>query len=336
MHRTKKKQPGWSLLQVLVSVILLLAPAAGHAAGIDKFLALGTSSKVGVYYPVGQAISSLINETGLTHGIRSIAYNTGGSEYNIQALATGELDLAITRSNLVHMAYLGQGDYESIGPNHDFRLITVLYEMPAAVIVRNDLEAADLSQIPGSRINLGNPGSGKRSVADLLFTTMGWGREDFAEITEYSGDKAAEAFCNGDVDVIIESLGIPASYFDQITGECNGRFIPLPAEAIDRILADNPSFRKGVIPGGLYPNNPEDVQTFTVDSVLITSKRVHPQSIYQVAKVIFDDLERFRGMDPALSLLTLDAMITDRPFIPYHDGVLQYFKEKDLIKPHSQ
>src|SRR5690349_10052991 len=90
-----------AMVRVLVAILAAcLAAGTASAAALDKFLALGTSSSSGVYYPVGEAICALINAGRLEHRIRCAAYTTGGSVYNIQALQSGELDLAITRADL--------------------------------------------------------------------------------------------------------------------------------------------------------------------------------------------------------------------------------------------
>ena len=65
----------------------------------DKFIALGTSSNSGVYYPVGSEICNLLNEKRDQHKVRCLVYETGGSIYNIQALRSGELDVAITHAH---------------------------------------------------------------------------------------------------------------------------------------------------------------------------------------------------------------------------------------------
>lgn len=79
----------------IIAIGLVAALAGGPAVAFDKFLALGTSSSGGVYWPVGQSICKFINASRIEHLVRCLAYNTGGSVYNIQALTSGELDVAI-------------------------------------------------------------------------------------------------------------------------------------------------------------------------------------------------------------------------------------------------
>ena len=85
-----------------------LSVFAGDVAyAADKFLALGTASTRGTYFPVGNTLCDLINEKRDSHLVRCLAYTTGGSVYNIQALTSGELDIAITRSDLAYKAFKG-------------------------------------------------------------------------------------------------------------------------------------------------------------------------------------------------------------------------------------
>ncbi|RLB81882.1 MAG: C4-dicarboxylate ABC transporter substrate-binding protein [Deltaproteobacteria bacterium] len=242
-----------------ICLFFFLSPTNAVPKGVDKFLALGTSSIGGVYYPVGKAIAGLINAHRLDHGIRCIAYSTGGSVYNIQALASGELDLAITRSDLAYDAYNGKGIFKPFGPNKDLCLITTLYHMPVGIIVKEDSGISCFADFLGKRINIGNLGSGKRTIAEMLFKAMGWSVRDFSKVFELSTKKMGEAFCNGEIDILIQAMGIPATFYDMIMKKCNGKFLDIPAGVIHKIQQDNPLFEKTRIPGGLYPNNPQDV-----------------------------------------------------------------------------
>ncbi|MDD9878182.1 MAG: TAXI family TRAP transporter solute-binding subunit [Magnetovibrio sp.] len=170
-----------------------LIGAAPAALAKDKFVALGTGSPNGTYFPVGRGICDLVNDSRLEHGVRCIAYNTGGSVYNIQAVMSGELEMGITRSDLAFQAHDGLNAFKAIGPNPEIRAVTTLYSMPIAVLVRKDAEIETFQDLEGKRINIGNKGSGKRSVAELIMNIMGWQRGDFSAVLELSTKKMGKA-----------------------------------------------------------------------------------------------------------------------------------------------
>ena len=309
-----------------------LTLAAGSASGMDKFLALGTSSAGGVYYPVGKGLCDLLNRDRKTHRIRCRAAVTGGSIYNLFAIESGELDLGLTRSDLAAEFFAGSGDFADGGPHPDLRAVAGLYDNPAAIIVKADGPIEDFEGIVGTRLNIGNRGSGKRAAADLLQRVMGWTRSDFAEITEFDTDEMGEAFCEGRVDVLIQMMGIPSAFYDMLTVNCGARFLPIPDEVMDRIRRDHPSFSKAVIPGGLYPHNPDPVVTFSTKVVLVVAARIHDITMERFVRRVFGDVEALRETHPVLDGITGEAIPHDGIAIPLHPGARGFYVERGWLK----
>jgi TRAP transporter TAXI family solute receptor len=135
-----------------MAVAMTLATMGTFANAKDKFIALGTGSPNGTYAPVGAGICDLVNLNRPNHGVRCIAYNTGGSVYNIQAITSGELEMGITRSDLAFQSHEGINAFKAIGPNPDIRAVTTLYAMPIAVLVRKDAGIETFNDMVGKRI----------------------------------------------------------------------------------------------------------------------------------------------------------------------------------------
>jgi TRAP transporter TAXI family solute receptor len=313
-------------------IVMASALSTTPSAAFDKFVALGTSSTSGVYFPVGNAICDLINAGRLDHLMRCLAYSTGGSVYNIQALVSGELDVAITRSDLAYEAYKGLGQFAALGANEDLRTVTNLYGQPVAVMVKADSGIDNFDQFDGRRINIGNRGSGKRTIADLIFRIMGWTNDRFEKVTQFSTGAMGRGFCKGEIDILIESLGMPAAFYDRITKECGGKFLSLPPRLIEGFKKVGPFFYDDTVPRDLYPNNPLDVKTVGIKIVLVTLKRVAPQSISLVSDAIFGKLDHFRGAHPALARGTVDNMLREGIHVPLHKGAEAYYRQKGLLK----
>lgn len=316
---------------LLFALVAAAAIAPGGVRAFDKFVALGTSSTSGVYHPVGSAICDLVNKRRADHLMRCLAYSTGGSVYNIQALVSGELDIGITRSDLAYQAYTGEGEFAELGANRELRIITNLYSQPVAVIVKHDSGIDSFDAFDGRRINIGNQGSGKRTIADQIFEIMGWTRERFGEVTELPTSRMGRAFCNGEIDILIESLGIPAAFYDRMTQECGGKFLDLPDRLIAGFKKIGPFFYDDRIGGDLYPHNPGDVRTVGIKIVLVTVARVAPKSIEIVADSIFRDLDRFRSLHSALSRSTPENMLREGIHVPMHEGAARYYEKQGLL-----
>ena len=309
---------------------VLGAGAHAQSLGKDKFIALGTSSKSGVYYPVGAEICNLLNEGRDKHLVRCLAYETGGSIYNIQALRSGELDVAITRADLAYLAAKGEGIFKQVGPMPGLRIISSLYENPLGIIVKADSNVTAVEELVGSRINIGNLGSGKRDFADMLFKSMNWSASDFQTVTEYSTSKMGRAFCDGEVDVLIQVMGIPASFYDKMINECGGKFLEVSDDIFSRLKAEAPFIERNIIPGGMYSSNPGAVKTVGAKAVLITMDRVSGQTIEKMTSALLGNLEHIKANQPAMSGASVESMVNEGVYVPFHSGAESYFQKQNI------
>ena len=54
--------------------------------------------------------------------------------------------------------------------------------------------------------------------------------------------------------------------------------------------------------------------------------------VYAITKAVFDNLDEFKKLHPALAVLKPEDMIKNGLSAPLHEGALKYYKEKGLIK----
>lgn len=329
----------WEWLPKAVFCVAAFAAAIAPAPTIakDKFVAVGTSTREGVYFPVARGICGLVNAGRDTHRVRCLANTTGGSIYNVQALMTGELDVAVTLAGLAYEAYKGTGEFKAFGSNPELRAISVLYTQPVSVIVKKNSEIKTLDDLSGKRINIGNLGSGKRGTAELLLKVLNLSRKDFAEIHEFNTKRMGEAFCTEKVDILIEAIGNPSSFLRRMIGECGGRFIEIPRKVADLMKKFEPYFEPGVIPGGMYAGQDKDVSTVNLNVVLISTARVSPDTIYEISKAMFDQFPKLKEIHPVLSTAAPQTMIAQGEVIPFHEGAARYYREAGLIgRPEAE
>jgi len=116
-----------------------------------------------------------------------------------------------------------------------------------------------------------------------------------------------------------------------VVGGTKVRFIPFTN--LSELLKKNSSYSKEVVPVRLYEGseNKEDVPTFGVRACLVSSDKVADEVVYAVTKELFENLDTFRKLHPALEHLDKEAMLKGGP-IPVHPGALKYYKEAGLAK----
>lgn len=310
----------------IVSSISGVAAHADDQVFRDKFISLGTSSSSGIYHLVGSSLCDAVNQQRRTSLMRCVAYNTVGSEYNAEAVAYGELAMGITLPDIAFAEFNRKQSSDARGA--DLRAVMSLHSKPVVMIVRRTANITDVTQLAGHSINLGNRGSGQRFVVDIIMKALGLTAASFSATTELHTTQMGEAFCEGKIDVIVESLGNTSPFYKKMIEKCNGVIIPFPTEMIDKMLTDNPLMSRLSIPGGLYEGYAQAVPTFGYRALLVTSVKVSDEAVRRFVVSVTSELAELKKMDPVMDEIDLNKMFSDGIAIPLHPGVVQYLNNR--------
>ena len=165
-----------------------------------------------------------------------------------------------------------------------------------------------------------------------MLGAMGWKLTDFSLASELKADEHGPALCDGKVDGFFYAVGHPSANIQDPTTSCGGQLVPLTGPAVDKLVAEKPYYARATIPGGLYPNNPNPIQTYGVLATVVASSKASNDTVYAVVKAVFDNFEEFKKLHPALANLKPEDMVKDGLSAPLHDGAVKYYKEKGWVK----
>jgi TRAP transporter TAXI family solute receptor len=321
-----------------LSILGAALAAAGVLASVpaaqaqQKFVTIGTGGVTGVYYPAGGAICRLVNKDRAKHGIRCSVESTGGSVFNVNTIRAGELDLGVAQSDVQFQAAKGTGGFQKDGAFGELRAVFALHPEPVTVVGRKELNADSFSDFKGKRFNVGNPGSGTRATAEELLAAMGWKLSDFSLASELKADEHGPALCDGKIDGFLYLVGHPSANIQDPTTVCGAKLVNVTGPAVDKLVKQHPYYAKATIPGGMYPGNEKDIQTYGVLATVVSSSKVPANTVYAVVKAVFDNFDEFKKLHPAFANLKPESMVKDGLSAPLHDGAAKYFKEKGWVK----
>ncbi|MGB2816400.1 MAG: TAXI family TRAP transporter solute-binding subunit [Burkholderiaceae bacterium] len=298
----------------------------------QKFITIGTGGVTGVYYPAGGAICRLVNRDRTKHGLRCSVESTGGSVANVNLLKSGEIEFGVAQSDVQFNSTKGQGQFQKDGAMSDLRAVFALHPEPFTVVARKEANISKFEDFKGKRFNIGNPGSGTVASMDELLGAMGWKRTDFGLASELRPDEHGPALCDGKIDGFFYAVGHPSANIQDPTTICGAKLVSLTGPAVDKLIKERPYYAVATIPGGMYPNNPQTTTTFGVQATIVSSAKVPADVVYTVVKTVFDNLDEFKKLHPALANLKPEDMVKNGLSAPLHEGAVKYYKEKGWIK----
>ena len=232
------------LVKKLVPVVMAAAMAFAGAeamAARQTFVTIGTGGITGVYYPTGGAIAKIISAKKDVYNIRASVESTGGSKFNINAIASGDLDFGIAQADTQFLAYNGKGPWEK-APVKKLRAVFALAPEAVTFVVAEDSGIKSVMDVKGKTINLGDPGSGNRVNALDIFKTVGIvPGKDFRDEKLKPAD-APRVLQDGRIDGFFYTVGHPNGNIKESTaGKRKTRIVPITKE-IEPLLKSAPYY----------------------------------------------------------------------------------------------
>ncbi len=321
----------FATVAVVLALMLVFTGRAAPVAALEQtFITIGTGGVTGVYYPTGGAICWLVNQGRKTHGIRCSVESTGGSVSNIESMRAGELEIAVSQSDVQYAAYNGSGSFANDGAFEELRSVFSVHAEPFTIVARADAGIKELADLKGKRVNIGNPGSGQRGTLELVLEALNWNVQDFAVVSELPASEHSQALCDDKIDAFVYTVGHPSASIKEATTGCNVVFVPVVGPAIDKLVAEHPYYAMTVIPGGLYRGNPDDTPTFGLIATVVATDRASAETIYVLTRSVFENFEQFRQRHPVFLTLEKAEMAEQGLTAPLHAGAARYFREAGL------
>ena len=311
-----------------IAAAAAMTVASSVSAQDQQFITIGTGGVTGVYYPTGGAICRLVNAGRSEHGLRCSVESTGGSVYNTRTIRQGELDFGVVQSDVQAAALAGTGSFADDGAYPELRALFSIHPEPLHVMVRRDSGITSVADFPGNRVNIANPGSGTRVLAEALMSYYGISADDLSFAAELSSAEQASALCDGNIDATIWAAGLPNGSSQEATSTCDVMILPLAGAEIDQLLADNSAYAAATIPGGMYSGNPDDIPSWGPRATFVTSADTPDEVVYAVVSAVFENFDDFRRLHPAFGRLVEEDMISSGITADLHPGALQYYQER--------
>ncbi len=323
-----------TLALAIATGAILTATTQPAEAQKKQFIAIGTGGPTGVYFVTGNAICRMIHKeaaegrkAGRKHGIRCAAPSSGGSTYNIGQIKEGELEFGVAQSDWQYHAH-NESNPDKVVPYSKLRAVFSVHPEPYQLIVAQGSGIQSFKDLKGKRVNIGNPGSGQRGTTEVLMEAHGLSTSDFALATELTSTEQAKALCDGKIDAIGYTVGVPNSGVAVATDGCDAEIVNLNTSVEEGLVEKFPYYAFSTIPKGTYKTSTADVTTFGVKATFVTSADVSDDLVYEVVRAVFENLDDFRKLHPAFANLKPEEMIQDGLTAPLHPGAEKFYKEQ--------
>ena len=321
-------------IAVPLAMALSTLPAVSSAQDIkrgDHYITVLTGPSSGIYFPIGGAFSTLIGKL----GYKASATATGATAENINALQTGQGEIAIAMSDAVIQAVEAFGAYEGKKPAANLRSLMGLWPNVCQILTTADSGIKSFADLKGKRIGVGAPNSGVEINARMIFEAHGMTYKD-VKIDYLNYGEAIDQMKNGLIDAAFVTSGLGNATIRELGVSKKIAFVPVDGEARQRLIKKYPFYIESTIPAATY-GTASDTPTAAVMNILVADKKLPADVVYDLLKNIFSPtgLETIQG-----SHATAKANIKPETAlrgivgtaVPLHEGAIRYYKEVGLMK----
>ena len=145
-----------------------------------------------------------------------------------------------------------------------------------------------------------------------------------------SFNDSAESLKDGKIDAAFVVAGAPTpAVVELMTTNENARLVPIDGEIAATIMAACPYYTEYKIPAGTYKGQDADVTTITVKATLIVSADLDEETVYNITKAIFDNIDSIKAEHAKGAELSIENA-TSGMTAPFHKGAAKYFEEKGI------
>lgn len=306
-----------------LSLAAMVVPALAQQQAADPALSRGrplivvTGAVTGLYYPAAGAICRVMNHDRVRHGYRCLVEATSGPVYNLNALRSGEADLALVQSDWQRMAYKGEGRFVAAGPFGELRAVATLHMETLVLLARPEAGIGALADLKGKHVNHGPRGSALRNLADMAILAAGLKEKD-DEAEEMGPDQSVAALCDGSLDAAFLAVGHPNAAVNQAITSCGAVPVPLSGPAMDALLAEHPELVVATVPAALYKGLENDVATIGVAATLVARADTDDVAIAEIVRVLTQEGDDLAAQHPLFSTIDQAHLSTAGRTAPLH------------------
>ena len=314
-----------ALSAALFFMSILALPLPAFSAEYE--LSMATAGPSGTFFPLGGAISGVVNRNLDTVSITVEA--SGGSVNNGHLMGAREVDLAIMQNDIAYYATNGLEIFKD-RKYDNLRAVCRIYPDTVHVIARGETPIRTFEDFRGKKVSVGSPGSGSEVTLRQILGCAGITYNDFEPLF-LSFSETAEHFKDGHLDAFLINAGVPASLILDLSTLNKLTLIPVEGKIREDLLKQYPFYTVVEIPANTYKNQTEVFQTVAVQALLIAEKDVPDEAIYGIVKTIYENLDDIKATNSAAVGMSIETAL-DGVGIPIHPGAEKYYKEVGLLK----
>lgn len=287
------------------------------------FMSVATGGTGGTYYPLGGALSNILNNAGVNY--TATAQATGASKENVELITREDAEIAFIQNDVAYYAVNGTDTFEG-EKKPSLRGLCCLYPEIVQIVASDDSGIKTIDDLKGKRVAVGSPGSGVEVNVKQILDIHGITYDDLGKVDYLSFAEAADQIKSGQIDATFLTAAIPSSAITELATTHDVHLVPIAEDKAEALIAKYPFYVNLHITPSEYKGQDEEISVVAVQSMLAVDERMADEDAYNIVKLLFENLDTMKESHARGGDIALDKAL-DGMSIEVHPGAQKYFDE---------
>jgi uncharacterized protein len=242
-------------------------------------------------------------------------------------IAAGEAQLGIGAAYSVWEPFEGVGNFDK--PYPTLRAIQAGHDVMFAFITREDTGIKTIADLKGHKVTINYPAMRLPSSVGM-YELQAYGLDPAKDVMVLKAENTSKGISDvaeGRSDAAAAS--IQGSKIQELAFKTKIRILPFDPEKMPFLSAKMPGLYPMLTPAGV-PAVDQGIPVVNSPGVVWTTSVLPDDTAYLIIKTLIDKYEELvKAAAYPLDQFSADRAVIKLP-IPYHDGVVRYYKEKGL------
>ena len=292
----------------------------------DHQFTFGSASSSGSWYPLSVAMSKMISDHVPGYHVTGVV-TPGASRENILRMDMGDMELGWSLANTLYKAYSGKDPFKKK------MAVKGWYSAYPAIIhiaARKSTGIRTMADLKGKTVATGTPGSQTNlDNENVLFPSHGLTPEKDFKVERIRFTEAVQKMIDGHVDACAYYMGAGVPGFARMAESTPIVFIPIEADATQKIKALDPTLYADELPAGVYKGQADPVMALHMAYTLCCRDSLDDEFMYAATKAVWENYEFICSASAVFKRARIENVFKGMA-VPIHPGAARYFAERGV------
>ena len=314
-----------SVLSCFLALLLCLALFPSTSFSFE--LLIGTGGRDSFSHYTGKIICRSIHK--FDQDVTCRAVPSDSYTDNLTNVQGGSLDLALVNSKMINDAFHGDGLFKYVSLDYDqLRLLLPLYRTPISLLVRRDAHIKTLGDLIGKKVNAGRVSSLEEIVFGAIMAAKGWQEDTFSLYQNLPETNSQDyiALHTGSVQAMLHIGMHPDDKLKRSMANGQTQVVGVSDQASKQLVEDGSGFYLQQINSGTYLEYVNDINTLSLETLLVTSSDSDTETVALVLEAILAAKKQLQNAHPSFLAEPVNIETLNESYLHPHPEAILFFQ----------